>query len=102
MSFAQNIWQAANQARSHVSSTVNLSALARKIRLRVPTIWGYHHGKVAWPADTWLAAMLLTGAAEVRENLLIIPLPDGLQPAFTFAQETLRKLMAHETGDRIS
>ena len=102
MSLAQNIWHAANQARASLDVTVNLSALARKIRLRVPTIWGYHHGKVAWPADTWLAAMLLTGAAELRDDALVIKLPDGIRPAFLFAQETLRKLMAHETGDRVS
>lgn len=102
MSLAQNIWQAANQARAPLDVTVNLSALARRIRLRVPTIWGYHHGKVAWPADTWLAAMLLTGAAKLQDDVLVIKLPDGIRPAFSFAEDTLRRLMAHETGDRVS
>jgi hypothetical protein len=101
VSLAQTIWQAANRGHAASQSTVNLSAVARRMRLRVPTLWGYHHGKVAWPADTWLAALLLTGAAKVENGALVVPLPDGAEPPFAFAAEALRKLLAHELGDKL-
>jgi hypothetical protein len=101
VSLAQTIWQAANRGHASSQSTVNLSAVARRMKLRVPTLWGYHHGKVGWPADTWLAALLLTGAAKVEGGALVVPLPEGVEPAHTFASETLRKLLAHELGDTL-
>jgi hypothetical protein len=76
VSLAQTIWRF--NSRSYEDRTINLSAIAKAAKLRVATIWTYHHGKARWTADVWIKALLLLGAAEVIGDNIVIKIPEGL------------------------
>lgn len=76
MSIAQKIWlYHANQSEGR---SVNLSAIAKACKLRVATIWTYHHAKARWTADIWLQALFLLGAAEFIGDNIVIKIPEGI------------------------
>lgn len=103
MSLSQKIWRAAAQGHASADACVNLSAIARRVGVRVATVWAYHHGKVRWPADLWLSAMLLTGAAQVSGRTLMITLPDDDNAeALGFDADTLRRLCPHERPQEVA
>jgi hypothetical protein len=102
MSLSQKIWRAASQGHASADACVNLSAIARRVGVRVATVWAYHHGKVRWPADLWLSALLLTGVAEISGRTLTITLPEDDTEALGFDAETLRRLCPHERPQEVA
>jgi hypothetical protein len=76
VSIAHAIWQ--HNAKSPDGRSLNLSAIASAAKLRIATIWTYHHAKARWTADTWIRAMLITGGAELMGDHLVVKLPEGL------------------------
>lgn len=76
MSFAHKIWLFNSKAPE--GHSLNLSAIAAAAKLRIATIWTYHHAKARWTADTWIRALLITGGAEIMGDHIVIKIPEGL------------------------
>lgn len=76
MSITHKVWSFAT-ARIE-GKTINLSAAAKVLNVRVATLWAYHHGVARWTADLWLRGLFLMGAAKIENDAIVIPINDEI------------------------
>jgi len=75
-SFIISKFAAENYKRDNDRTELNLSEMSRFTGCTISSLWFYFNERRRWPVESWLKVLLFLGAAEIKNDQIIISIPN--------------------------